>query len=43
MKVKWLVIALIVLFILMAPQDATNAVHSLVKFFQGVFSGMNLH
>ena len=42
-KMKWVVIAAIVVFILMAPQDAAKMVHSLVSFIQSAFIGFNLH
>lgn len=40
---RWLWIAVIVLFIVLAPKDATNVVHGLVAFIQGIFGSFNLH
>lgn len=42
-KMKYVWIVLIIVFVLMAPVTATNMVHSLVTFVQGVLSGFNLH
>lgn len=43
MKVRWLILALIVVFILLAPHDALSVVDNLKTFFSGVFGGLHLH